>query len=149
MTSIPRSTTTPYAASIVSPSSASASFSDRRTSNYSAYPFPSTPGSSSNAYGGPNPYGSSSFSGASGAYGGSRGGDRGFNLGRLIKRLFKFPQMDFEVAGWEVVNLMVAPRKVWRQVWYRKRMFWSRLIFAAGCWGVAQELSSLVQNAAH
>lgn len=63
-------------------------------------------------------------SGGSGAqYGGSsrHSPGSGVRVGRIIKRLFQFPQMDFEVAVWEMLNLMIAPRKVWRQVWYRKR----------------------------
>lgn len=117
MTSLPRQSANPYAASITSPSISGTSYLDRRPSTYSSYGFPTTsaPSGASNAYGS-NPYSSSRRD----SY---NAGGRSFNLGRLVKRLFKFPQMDFEVAGWEMVNLMIAPRKVWRRVWYRKRMY--------------------------
>lgn len=37
---------------------------------------------------------------------------------RFFKRLFKFPQMDFEMAIWEIMSLIVAPKKVFRQIYY-------------------------------
>lgn len=73
-----------------------------------------------------NPY-AGAYGNNGGVGGGGRGSTRGFNLGRLVKRMLKFPSMDFEVAGWEMLNLMVRPGKVWRQVWYRKRMLFSFL----------------------
>ena len=41
---------------------------------------------------------------------------------RFFKRLFKFPQMDFEMAIWEMWSLLIAPKKVFRSVYYHKRM---------------------------
>lgn len=122
MSSLPRSSGNPYVASITSPSTTSYPNRGRRPSNYSSYGFPSTPSTFSNAGGGSNNAYGNPYSGAysSGSFS-ERGSARRFNLGRLIKRLLKFPQMDFEIAGWEMLNLMVAPKKVWRQVWYRKR----------------------------
>lgn len=37
---------------------------------------------------------------------------------RFFKRLFKFPQMDFEMAIWEMMSLMIAPKKVFRSIYY-------------------------------
>ncbi|KAJ9647233.1 translation initiation factor IF-2 [Coniosporium tulheliwenetii] len=37
---------------------------------------------------------------------------------RFFKRLFKFPQMDFEMAVWEMTSLIVAPKKVFRSIYY-------------------------------
>jgi len=32
--------------------------------------------------------------------------------------MFKFPQMDFEMAIWEIMSLIIAPKKVFRQIYY-------------------------------
>jgi len=40
---------------------------------------------------------------------------------QIFKRLLKFTQMDFEVAVWEMTHLMIAPKKVFRNVYYRVR----------------------------
>ncbi|KAK5942310.1 hypothetical protein PMZ80_004873 [Knufia obscura] len=40
---------------------------------------------------------------------------------RFFKRLFKFPQMDFETAVWEMTHLMIAPKKVFKSIYYQKR----------------------------
>ena len=32
--------------------------------------------------------------------------------------LFKFPQMDFEMAIWEMTSLLIAPKKVFRSIYY-------------------------------
>ncbi|XP_075984321.1 unc50 RNA binding protein isoform X1 [Anticarsia gemmatalis] len=39
---------------------------------------------------------------------------------KYIRRLFKFNQMDFEFAAWQMVYLFVAPQKVFRNFNYRK-----------------------------
>lgn len=40
----------------------------------------------------------------------------------LLKiRLFKFPQMDFEMAVWEMTHLLIAPKKVFKSIYYHKR----------------------------
>lgn len=36
-------------------------------------------------------------------------------------RLFKFPQMDFETAVWEMTQLLIAPKKVFKSIYYQKR----------------------------
>lgn len=33
-------------------------------------------------------------------------------------RLLKFPQMDFEMAVWEMTHLIIAPKKVFRSIYY-------------------------------
>jgi len=40
---------------------------------------------------------------------------------RFFKRLFKFPQMDFEMAIWEMTSLIIAPKKVFRSIFYHVR----------------------------
>ncbi|KAF2730447.1 UNC-50 [Polyplosphaeria fusca] len=40
---------------------------------------------------------------------------------RFFKRLFKFPQMDFEMAIWEMTSLIIAPKKVFRSIYYHKQ----------------------------
>ncbi|KAF1977037.1 UNC-50 [Bimuria novae-zelandiae CBS 107.79] len=40
---------------------------------------------------------------------------------RFFKRLFKFPQMDFEMAIWEMMSLIIAPKKVFRSIYYHKQ----------------------------
>ena len=68
----------------------------------------------------PNPYASTVH-----PYGSRRDStlDRGSGprMPRVLKRLFKFPQMDFEVAVWEMTSLMIAPRKVFRNMYYHVR----------------------------
>ncbi|KKK14796.1 integral membrane protein [Aspergillus ochraceoroseus] len=41
---------------------------------------------------------------------------------RFFKRMFKFPQMDFEMAIWEMTSLLIAPKKVFKSIYYHKRM---------------------------
>jgi UNC-50 family len=38
-----------------------------------------------------------------------------------VHRLFKFPQMDFELAVWEMTHLLIAPKKVFKSIYYHKR----------------------------
>ncbi|KAJ0417181.1 UNC-50 [Aspergillus carlsbadensis] len=37
---------------------------------------------------------------------------------RFFKRMFKFPQMDFEMAIWEMTSLLIAPKKVFKSIYY-------------------------------
>ena len=37
---------------------------------------------------------------------------------RFFKRLFKWPQMDFEMAAWEMRSLIISPRDVFRTIYY-------------------------------
>ncbi|KAL4230049.1 Protein unc-50 [Mactra antiquata] len=39
---------------------------------------------------------------------------------KYLRRLFKFKQMDFEYAFWQMIYLLVAPQKVYRNFQYRK-----------------------------
>ncbi|KAJ0172052.1 hypothetical protein K1T71_012025 [Dendrolimus kikuchii] len=39
---------------------------------------------------------------------------------KYLRRLFKFNQMDFEFAAWQMVYLFIAPQKVFRNFNYRK-----------------------------
>ncbi|KAK3100680.1 hypothetical protein FSP39_023715 [Pinctada imbricata] len=39
---------------------------------------------------------------------------------KYLRRLFKFRQMDFEYAFWQMIYLFVAPQKVYRNFQYRK-----------------------------
>ena len=45
-----------------------------------------------------------------------------------VKRLFQFPQMDFEIASWQMIYLIIAPTKVFRSIYYQKQTKnqWSR-----------------------
>ncbi|OCK86158.1 UNC-50 protein [Lepidopterella palustris CBS 459.81] len=45
----------------------------------------------------------------------------GLRMPRFFKRLFKFPQMDFEMAIWEMTSLIIAPKKVFRSIYYHKQ----------------------------
>ncbi|KIV96775.1 hypothetical protein PV10_00596 [Exophiala mesophila] len=70
----------------------------------------------------PRQYGGSHF----GATGDRRPSD--MRMPRFFKRLFKFPQMDFEMAVWEMTHLLVAPKKVFKSIYYHKqtRNTWHR-----------------------
>lgn len=41
---------------------------------------------------------------------------------RYLRRLFKFDQMDFEFAFWQMMYLFISPQKVYRNFQYRKQM---------------------------
>ncbi|CAO1602544.1 hypothetical protein XANCAGTX0491_006155 [Xanthoria calcicola] len=45
----------------------------------------------------------------------------GLRMPRFFKRLLKFPQMDFEMAVWEMTHLIIAPKKVFRSIYYHKQ----------------------------
>lgn len=47
---------------------------------------------------------------------------------RFFKRLFKFPQMDFEMAVWEMTSLVIAPKKVFRSIYYQVRLSHNSLL---------------------
>ncbi|KAF9003340.1 UNC-50-like protein [Cyathus striatus] len=68
----------------------------------------------------------------------------------IFKRLHRFQQMDFEVAAWQLTYLCLAPRRVYRNVYFHKQTknTWARddpailvligacLIVSAILWGV-------------
>ncbi|KXL47057.1 hypothetical protein M433DRAFT_149317 [Acidomyces richmondensis BFW] len=39
----------------------------------------------------------------------------------FFRRLFKFTSMDFETAVWEMTQLIIAPKKVFRNIYYHKQ----------------------------
>ncbi|KAL0077189.1 UNC-50-like protein [Phycomyces blakesleeanus] len=39
----------------------------------------------------------------------------------IIRRIFRFPQMDFEFAMWQMCYLLIAPRRVYRNIYYHKQ----------------------------
>ncbi|KAK9462604.1 UNC-50 [Lipomyces oligophaga] len=69
----------------------------------------------------------------------------------VLRRLLKPPTLDFETAIWEVCYLFIAPKKVYRQIYYRieTKNSWARddpsfvillsgfLLLTAVAWGVA------------
>jgi len=69
----------------------------------------------------------------------------------FFRRIFKYPQMDFEMAIWEMTSLLIAPKKVFRSIYYHKQTknSWSRddpsfivlltffLTLTAVAWGLA------------
>ncbi|KAF2096829.1 UNC-50 family protein [Rhizodiscina lignyota] len=61
--------------------------------------------------------------GSSSNFGGTLPSNRneGLRMPRFFKRLFKFPQMDFEMAIWEMTSLIIAPKKVFRSIYYHKQ----------------------------
>ncbi|KAI5286966.1 hypothetical protein KEM52_001806, partial [Ascosphaera acerosa] len=70
-------------------------------------------------------------------------------LPRFVKRLLKFPQMDFEMAIWEMTTLLVAPKKVFKSMYYHTKSTWHRpdpsfayllsffMLLTALAWGLA------------
>ncbi|RMZ85370.1 hypothetical protein DV737_g809, partial [Chaetothyriales sp. CBS 132003] len=52
----------------------------------------------------------------------------GSSYGDAAKALLKFPQMDFEMAVWEMTQLLIAPKKVFKSIYYHKqtRNTWHR-----------------------
>jgi hypothetical protein len=40
---------------------------------------------------------------------------------KYLRRLFKWHQMDFEFAAWQMIYLFVSPQKVYRNFQYRKQ----------------------------
>ncbi|KAL1956554.1 hypothetical protein VTO42DRAFT_7025 [Malbranchea cinnamomea] len=65
----------------------------------------------------PRPYAAqTNFGGTAPARGGST-----MRMPKFFRRLFKFPQMDFEMAIWEMTSLLIAPKKVFKSMYYHKR----------------------------
>ncbi|CBF82709.1 unc-50 family protein [Aspergillus nidulans FGSC A4] len=78
-------------------------------------------------------------------------GSSTIRMPRFFKRMFKFPQMDFEMAIWEMTSLMIAPKKVFKSIYYHKQTknTWHRpdpsfayllsffLLLTALAWGLA------------
>ncbi|KAJ3560940.1 hypothetical protein NP233_g10509 [Leucocoprinus birnbaumii] len=78
----------------------------------------------------------------------------GFRIPIIFKRLHRFQQMDFELAAWQLTYLCLAPRRVYRNVYFHKQTknTWARddpailvlitacLSIAAIAWGVVYKL---------
>ncbi|KAI0041514.1 UNC-50-like protein [Auriscalpium vulgare] len=69
----------------------------------------------------------------------------------LFRRLLKFQQMDFELAAWQLTYLCLAPKRVYRNVYFHKQTknTWARddpaiLILIAGCLVVSSIVWSVV-----
>lgn len=56
----------------------------------------------------------------------------------IRNRLFKFPQMDFEMAIWEMTSLLIAPKKVFKSIYYHVSsiLLPRRLWLHANCVGI-------------
>ncbi|KAK7685078.1 hypothetical protein QCA50_011915 [Cerrena zonata] len=75
----------------------------------------------------------------------------------IFRRLFKFSQMDFELAAWQLTYLCVAPKRVYRNVYFHKQTknTWARddpailillsacLVVSALAWSFVYQLSPL------
>jgi len=73
----------------------------------------------------------------------------------MFRRLFKFSQMDFELAAWQLTYLCIAPRRVYKNVYFHKQTknTWARddpailwlisttLCVSATAWGLVYSLS--------
>ncbi|KAK7202763.1 UNC-50 family-domain-containing protein [Myxozyma melibiosi] len=67
----------------------------------------------------------------------------------VLRRLLKPPTLDFETAIWEICYLFIAPKKVYRQMYFRTKNTWARddpsfvlllsgfLMLSAIAWGIA------------
>lgn len=58
---------------------------------------------------------------SSGAGGPSAPRNSGVRMPAFFRRMFKFPSMDFELAVWEMTSLIIAPKKVFRSIYYHVR----------------------------
>lgn len=45
----------------------------------------------------------------------------GIRIPRILRRIWRPRTLDFEVAAWEVVQLVMSPRQVQNSLWYRKQ----------------------------
>ncbi|ORY87423.1 UNC-50 protein [Leucosporidium creatinivorum] len=69
----------------------------------------------------------------------------------FLRRLSRWPQMDFELAGWTLLHVCIAPRRVYRNVYYHKQTknTWARddpavPLLISGCLVIAGLLWSLL-----
>jgi len=82
---------------------------------------------------------------------GSSGSSGGIPV--IFRRLFKFSQMDFEVAAWQLTHLCIGPRRVYRNVYFHKQTknTWARddpaiLLLISACLTVAAIAWSVVYS---
>ncbi|KAF7291957.1 hypothetical protein MIND_01221300 [Mycena indigotica] len=71
----------------------------------------------------------------------------------IFRRLHRFQQMDFELAAWQLTYLCIAPRRVYRNVYFHKQTknTWARddpaiLVLLSACLGVSAIAWSLVYS---
>ncbi|KAH9269653.1 hypothetical protein BASA83_008312 [Batrachochytrium salamandrivorans] len=52
----------------------------------------------------------------------------GTTFGTYVRRMLSLPQMDFELALWQMAYLVISPRRVYRNVYYNKQTknHWAR-----------------------
>ncbi|KAF9905231.1 Protein unc-50, partial [Linnemannia zychae] len=65
--------------------------------------------------------GGSSSSGRGGHRGGMNGGGVSSFIPLFLRRLFRFPHMDFQFALWQMAYLCISPRIVYRNIHYHKQ----------------------------
>ncbi|TKA39655.1 hypothetical protein B0A54_08292 [Friedmanniomyces endolithicus] len=64
----------------------------------------------------------------------------------FFRRLFKFTSMDFETAVWEMTHLIIAPKKVFRNIYYHVSFTYLLALFcllAGLAWGIAYAPNTL------
>ncbi|KAK5147979.1 hypothetical protein LTR32_000668 [Rachicladosporium monterosium] len=66
----------------------------------------------------------------------------------FFRRLFKFTSMDFETAVWEMTHLIIAPKKVFRNIYYHVYPAFTYLLalfclLAGLAWGIAYAPNTL------
>lgn len=80
------------------------------------------------------------------------------SAGKFVQRFVKWPQLDFERAGWEMLHLIISPRKVYQSAYHHKQTTNSYarddpafiillnlcIIVSALAWGLAYKSSSPV-----
>ncbi|KAJ7636923.1 UNC-50 [Roridomyces roridus] len=71
----------------------------------------------------------------------------------IFRRLHRFHQMDFELAAWQLTYLCIAPRRVYRNVYFHKQTknTWARddpaiLVLISACLGVSAIAWSLIYS---
>ncbi|KAG9001281.1 hypothetical protein FRB94_003771 [Tulasnella sp. JGI-2019a] len=85
------------------------------------------------------------------------GGRNGTTIGRvpvIFRRLLKFSQMDWELAAWQLTWLCIAPKRVYRNVYFHKvktKNVWARddpaiLILISACLVVSAAAWSFVHS---
>ncbi|KAG2003502.1 hypothetical protein CC2G_004103 [Coprinopsis cinerea AmutBmut pab1-1] len=76
-----------------------------------------------------------------------------FRVPLIFKRLHRFQQMDFELAAWQLTYLCLAPKRVYRNVYFHKQTKnqWARddpaiLVLVAACLCVSAVIWGLVYS---
>lgn len=80
-----------------------------------------------------------------------------FQLPLIVRRIFKPPTLDFETATWEIIHLILQPKRVYKSLYYHKqtKRKWARddpsfiillvglLTLSAIAWGVIKSPSAV------